>query len=337
MPEVVVTHLRLVGHIDLRSRQSELIAVDNRPKRLVMPRPLAGKDAIAQNGNKGFPVRTFEQLPERPLNRGDPSQRLGVAVVNRVPNAPDIFPTFVACAIEKGVLQIVHFVARPAVADVHHITRLKPFILADRRLKSIFPIAPYSVVPGNRRIVIAAVAALGLEDNRVTGLIRSGAESQRNGAHSVAIDSISSNRGHQMREGLPVGATFGARSLIPRVVGKQHADAMAVKVLNHLPQARDSARHVTNQVKLIAIVNSDVGIGWPDEHGVDAAIALVEIIQVTLDGVPARLWIVEISVVRHHLRLDESLLRPSQFRAVILHAVVADTNPMLHPPVTNIL
>ena len=54
---------------------------------------------------------------------------------------------------------------------------------------------------------------------------------------------------------------------------------------NHLPQGGDAAGQVARQVPLVAVVDAYIRIDGPDQHAVDAAVALVEIVQVTIDCV----------------------------------------------------
>ena len=58
-----------------------------------------------------------------------------------------------------------------------------------------------------------------------------------------------------------------------------------MEVGNHLTHARHASRHGANHVMLVSIVDSHVWIGGPDEHGVDSAIALLEIIEIAIDRV----------------------------------------------------
>ena len=60
-----------------------------------------------------------------------------------------------------------------------------------------------------------------------------------------------------------------------------------MEIRNHLLQPFHAAGHGTHHVVLIAIVDAHVGIGRPDEHRVDSAIAFVQVIEVTIDRVLA--------------------------------------------------
>ena len=50
----------------------------------------------------------------------------------------------------------------------------------------------------------------------------------------------------------------------------------------------NAAGHAANHVVLIAVVDPHVRIGRPDQHGIDAAIALLKIVKIAVDGVFAR-------------------------------------------------
>ena len=95
----------------------------------------------------------------------------------------------------------------------------------------------------------------------------------------------------------------------------------------------DAAGHGANHVLLIAIVDAHIWIGRPDEHRVDAAVTLLEIVEVAIDRVLAGDGVVEVAVVHHHLRLNEAGLGPLKRGHCIAIAVVADTDAALGTPV----
>ena len=109
-----------------------------------------------------------------------------------------------------------------------------------------------------------------------------------------------------------------------------------MEIGDHLPHAGDASRHAADQVVLVAVIDAHVRIGGPDQHRVDSAIALLQIIEIAIDGVLVRDRIVEIAVLHHHLRLNEAGLRPLQRGQVITRAVVADANAAFIAPVVNI-
>ncbi len=109
-----------------------------------------------------------------------------------------------------------------------------------------------------------------------------------------------------------------------------------MKVRNHLPHAGNAARHRAHHIQLVPIVDPHVGISRPDQHSIDPAIALVQVIQIAVDCVLPRHRIIEIPVMHHHLRLKETRLRPFERRRLIPRRIVPNANPPLRPPVRHI-
>jgi hypothetical protein len=79
-----------------------------------------------------------------------------------------------------------------------------------------------------------------------------------------------------------------------------------MKVGNHLANTFNAARHGAHHVQLIAVIDTHVGVGGPNEYGVNAPIALIEIVEVAVDSISMSYGIVEIAIVHHHLRLNEA-------------------------------
>ena len=89
----------------------------------------------------------------------------------------------------------------------------------------------------------------------------------------------------------------------------------AVQIVHHFLERGEAAGHVAQEVELVAVVDADVGIDGPEEDGIDAAVAAVEVVEETVDGVPAGGGVVEVAVFHHGLGLDEGALRPLEFGA----------------------
>ena len=83
-----------------------------------------------------------------------------------------------------------------------------------------------------------------------------------------------------------------------------------MKIGDHLADARDSARQGANQVMLIAIIDAQIGVGRPDQNCIDSAIALQRVVNIAIYGVAVSRRIVEKTIFDHHLRLNETGLRP---------------------------
>ena len=79
-----------------------------------------------------------------------------------------------------------------------------------------------------------------------------------------------------------------------------------MEVGNHLLHAGDASGHAADQVVLIAIVDSHVWIGWPDQDRVDAAVALFNVVEIAVYGVLPGDRIIKVTILNHHLRLHET-------------------------------
>ena len=88
---------------------------------------------------------------------------------------------------------------------------------------------------------------------------------------------------------------------------------------------------------LVAIIDAHIRVSRPDEHSVDAAKPLLQIIEVAVDGIFAGDRIIEISLLDHHLRLDKGRLCPLESRQFISLRAVADADLPLCAPVGQVL
>ena len=121
---------------------------------------------------------------------------------------------------------------------------------------------------------------------------------------------------HQRGNGIRPWLARIVRAFVPHHHGEEHAHAAAMEIRDHLAHAFDAAGHGLDHLELIAVVDAHVGIGGPDQHGIDAAIALFEIVEIAVDRVVAGDGVVEIAVLHHHLRLDEAGLGPLERRQI---------------------
>ena len=138
--------------------------------------------------------------------------------------------------------------------------------------------------------------------------------------------------GQVLGDNFVMGAALLPRALVPGHVGEQDAHAALVKIRHHLFDPRDAAGHIAEAIELVAVVDADVRVYRPDEHSVDPAVALLQIVKVSIHGVSSRHRIVEVAVLHHHLRLDETALRPLQFGAIILGAgILHSAQALLFP------
>src|SRR5208337_1131680 len=75
----------------------------------------------------------------------------------------------------------------------------------------------------------------------------------------------------------------------------------------------------------------------PNQNRVNPAVALLEVVQITVYCIFAGDGIVEVPLLDHHLRLNEAGLRPLQLRPPILGAVVTHANQALASPVADVV
>src|SRR5579863_5410107 len=173
-----------IRHFDLPTGEVELIAVDESPQRFAPARPLAGERTVTQRGRMRLPVRADEQARQGAFNLRDAAQGFRVPRGDLIPDSPNVFPALVAYTVKKGILQIVGFVAVPAVANVHHVARLQPFVLAEHGDEGILPVTPREVVPLER---LVGRAAFGFKGDGVTGFVGGYAERVRHAAKRIPV------------------------------------------------------------------------------------------------------------------------------------------------------
>ena len=267
------------------------------------------------------------------LELGDAAEEFGVAGGDLVPDAPDVFPGFIADAVEPGVLEGVDFIAIPAAADVHHVAGFEPLVAGDAGDEGAGERPPAHVVPTEGFV---DAEEFGFEGEGVAGGIGGGAEGEGEGFHGVAVDAVGAGFGEFTGEGGPVGLGGGAGAAVPGHGGEEDADAAAVEVGDHLANGGEAAGEVAEVVELAAVVDADVGVGVPDEDAVDAAVAFVEIVEVAVDGVATGGGVVEVAVLDHHLGLDEGALGPGEFGAAVLGVVKADADAAFGAPVAGV-
>ena len=170
----------------------------------------------------------------------------------------------------------------------------------------------------------------------MAGLIGSDAVLTGNRGHGVAVDAVRAHFGEFFGQSSRFGQAEVARTLIPQHHGEEDAHAATVEVGHHLADGGDSAGHVAEVIELAAVIDADVGIGVPDEDGVDTSVAFIEIIEVAVDGVFAGGGIEEVAVFDHHLGLHETALGPLEFGPVVFGTVVADAFEILHAPALHV-
>src|SRR5882757_2195197 len=147
MVDIEVTHALLERHTYLLPVHVVLIAIDNRPDRLVFKRPSAREDTEYVHRVERLPPLAYQERGSAALHRCYTACRLRVARRYSVPDAPNIFPAFPSFTIEKRVLQIVRLVAIPAALNIYLMARLQPPISIHGRCKLEFVLPPSQDIP----------------------------------------------------------------------------------------------------------------------------------------------------------------------------------------------
>ena len=127
-------------------------------------------------------------------------------------------------------------------------------------------------------------------------------------------------------------APSSSRSRIPCQQGKKYLHAVRVKLFNHAAHSRNAAREIAQHIKLITIVDTEVGIDMPDENGIDRADTALSLGKETVDGVFALVRIVETAIPDQQLHLAKNVLGPLQVGAVVLRAIVAQKYAAIFAP-----
>jgi hypothetical protein len=94
--------------------------------------------------------------------------------------------------------------------------------------------------------------------------------------------------------------------LIPHHHREEHAHVATVEICDHLLHTGHASGHGADHVVLIPVIDAHIRIGGPDEHRIDSAITLLDIIEIAIDGVLVGDRIVEISILDHHLWLKKA-------------------------------
>ena len=98
----------------------------------------------------------------------------------------------------------------------------------------------------------------------MSDLFRGFRKGQRHAILRVAVDAVRPNLFRQLRDSLRPWLTGIAGALIPHHHRKEHANAPAMEIRDHLLDFRNAPRHGANHVVLIAIVYSHVGVSRPN-------------------------------------------------------------------------
>ena len=286
------------------------------------------------HGIERLPLGADEERRNAALDGGDAARGFGVAGIDAVPDAPDVLPALPAHAVEEGELQVAGLVRVPAVADVDHVAGLKPLVAVDHGDEGKAVLAPGHHVPTEG---LVAGAAFRLE-RRADGRWLSAASEKPSGTPSCVSPLMPSASIAFMSAAMACGQGWSGcvRSFVPHHHGEEHAHAAAMEVGDHLANAFNAAGHGLDHLELVAVVDAHVRIGGPDEHGIDAAVAFFEIVEIAVDGVAAGDGVVEVAILDHHLRLHEAGLGPAEGGQLVARGVEGGADAALGAPVLDV-
>ena len=195
-------------------------------------------------------------------------------------------------------------------------------------------LAPALHVPV-QNVIAGLRGRLRLQHDRMPALRAGIEERARHAAVRVAVDAVRADRRDELGHQLPVGLAVRPRAVVPGHRRQEHLDAAPMEIGDRAAQPGEAARQIVREVELVAIVDADVRVDVPEQHAVDAAVAALQIVEVTLHGVAARDRIVEVAVLDHHQRVHEIALRPLQPRVAIQRVVVAEPDQVLVAPLAQ--
>ena len=218
IPHIEIAPASDDGKLDLLTVNSKFIPVHKQIQRVALSGKLRRIHSITNRRHKWLPIFTRQQIGKLPLQMRDSPQRLRIAVGDLIPNPPNVLPTHITHAIEERMLQVVGLIARPSVANVRHMPRLQPLLLARRRHKLKGPIRPALVIPNQP--FIGRRRPFRLKHDRVPALVRSRSIRPWQSAEGISVHAVYPNLGHQLRRGLPVRHPRIARPVVPSHRGK---------------------------------------------------------------------------------------------------------------------
>src|SRR3569833_2209323 len=186
----------LVLDVHLQTMHVVFIAIDDRPQRAIVLRPTACVDPFPFHWVKGLPLLADQKRRHRALDGCDSTYGFAVAWGDSIPDSPDVFPALPAFAVEERKLEVVGFVSRPSILDIHLVARLKPAKSIDRgnSLESI--VAPRQKVPSEAFVVRSVFRLTG---ERVAYFFCCEREGKRYAILCVAVDSVGIDLFHQFR------------------------------------------------------------------------------------------------------------------------------------------
>ena len=257
--EVVDTFFR--RNLHLIAFDVVFVTVQDGPDFLFAHRPAAGVNAISKHGRHRFPVFADEERRDPALDRGNAPGGFAVARRDSIPDAPDVFPALPSHSVEESELQVVGFVAIPTVRDVHHVPRFKPFVFVHERSERELILPPGHDVPGQGFV---GGTAFRFKCQGMASLVRGQRECERNAILRIAVDAVGPDFCHQIGNRIGPRQAGVTRALVPHHHRKKYTYAAVMEVGDHLLHAGNASRHAADQVVLIPVVDSHIGVGRPN-------------------------------------------------------------------------
>mmetsp|Transcript_95193 Transcript_95193/g.293563 ORF Transcript_95193/g.293563 Transcript_95193/m.293563 type:complete len:266 (+) Transcript_95193:1548-2345(+) len=258
-------------------------------------------------------------------------------------NAPDVLPALIPDSVEECILQRVSTILRPPVADAGHPATVEPLQPVDAgghcvSVGDVVPrgalveVAPSQSVPRGalpgcvlRPLPPLGVpAALHLSHDGVAGVHPGGPELLVHRGHGVAVEAVAAGLPQEPGERRPGRLSLVPRVLVPGVVGPEHAHAARLEPGREVLHALQPARHGTEVVELVPRIDADVGVGGPEQDGVDATVPLCDVFEVAVHRVLVRDGVVEVPVVHVCLGLHVGGPRPVHSGVAVNQATVVD-------------
>ena len=106
----------------------------------------------------------------------------------------------------------------------------------------------------------------------------------------------------------PERFTFHSSRMRMKKVTREELAAMDADSDRCAAELSDARADVIGYACLVAIIDADIRVDVPNQHTVYSAVASLEIVEITIDRVLARDRIVEITILDHHLGVNEIAL-----------------------------
>src|ERR1039458_3853224 len=110
-----------------------------------------------------------------------------------------------------------------------------------------------------------------------------------------------------------------------------------MEVCDHLFHAGDPSRHGTDHIELVSVVDAHVRIRRPNQYRVNSSVARMQIVEIAIDRVLPGNRIIEITILNHHLRLNEAALSPLKGRNLVASAFLSVSDSSSRPPVCDVV